>query len=157
MSFITITQYFNKLQIVLFALLIVPLLGFIALYFFVSGMPPDPRMEYYIIIPTAVLLDWLVAMIIFNKKIKSARNTQGLGAKLDKYFELTIVRYCILSSSSFILAVGFYLSKSDFFTAMYLAGLVLSGILWPTGRRVSDDLRLRGDEREMVYFKKDTF
>jgi hypothetical protein len=63
----------------------------------------------------------------------------------------------MLSSASLILAVGLYLSNSNVFTALYLAGLVLSGILWPTDRKVSADLRLRGDEREMVYFKKDKF
>lgn len=155
MTFITIGQYFNKLHSGLFTLLIIPVMVFSALYFFVGGKEPDPRMEYYLIVGTAVLLDWAMAMVIFNKKIKSARNEQGLGAKLDKYFKITIVRYGILSSASLMLALGLYLTRSDFFTAMYVAGLIFSGTLWPTGRKVSEDLRLRGDERQMVYFKKD--
>jgi hypothetical protein len=157
MDFITITQYFNKLHSALLVLLIVPLLVFIALYFFLDELPTSPAKEYLIIIPTAVLIDWLVAMLIFNKKIKSVGNEQGLGIKLDKYFKITIVRYSLLSSGSFILALGFYLYGSDLLTALYLAGLVLAGILWPTGRKVCSDLRLKGDEREMVYFKKDVF
>ena len=157
MRFFTITQYFNKLQSVLFILLIVPLLVFTALYFFMSDIAPLPQKEYYIVIPLTVLLEWLLAVIIFNKKIKSARNEQGLGAKLDKYFGITILRYGFLSSASLILAAGFFLSGNDIFTTLYLAGLVFTGILWPTTRKVSNDLRLRGDEREMVYFKKDNF
>ena len=132
-----------------------PLLVFIALYSHLSRMPPDPRMEYFNILPAIVLLDWLMAMIIFNKKIKSVRNEQGLGLKLEKYFRSTIVRYSLLSSGSLVMALGLYLTKSDVFTWMYIAGLVLSGILWPTGHKISNDLGLRGDEREMVYFKKD--
>ncbi|MEX2232685.1 MAG: hypothetical protein WD824_11020 [Cyclobacteriaceae bacterium] len=146
MNFITITQYFNKLQIVLFSLLIVPLLVFIALYFFVDGITPDPRKEYLVIISSAVLFDWLMATIIFNKKIKSVRKAQGLGPKLDKYFGVTIVRFSLLSSASLILAVGFYLTKSDVFTALYVGGLVLAGLLWPTSSKVADDLQLKGDE-----------
>lgn len=54
-----------------------------------------------------------------------------------------------------ILAVGFYLTRNDLFTVLYVAGLLFSVMVWPTGPRVSADLMLRGDEREMVYFKKD--
>jgi hypothetical protein len=158
MNFITISQYFNRLQILFFILLMMPLLVFIAVYFFLPDNPADDRMEYLIIIiPTAALLDWLVGIIIFNKKIKSARKAQGLGAKLEKYFEITIVRYCFLSSVGMILAVGFFLSASDVFTALYLLNLLMSILYWPTGPKVSRDLMLKGDEHEMVYFKKDRF
>ena len=129
MTFISISQYFNKLHSVLFLLLIAPLLTFIALYFLLAEMPPDPRRDYLVIIPSAALVDWLVATIIFNKKIKSARNAQGLGVKLDKYFGLTIVRFGLFSAGSFLLAVGFYLTRSDIFTGLYLTGLIASGLI----------------------------
>ena len=157
MNFITISQYLNKLQILFFIFLMMPLLVFIAVYFFLPDNPADHRMEYFIIIPTAAFCDWLVGTIIFNKKIKSARKAQGLGAKLEKYFEITIVRYCFLSSVGMILAVGFFLSASDVFTALYLLNLLTSILYWPTGPKVSRDLMLKGDEHEMVYFKKDRF
>ena len=157
MNFITINQYFNKLQIVFLVMLILPLLVFITLYFFAEENHPEARLEYYIAISSLALLDWFLAMIIFNKKIKSARNAQGLGAKLEKYFNITIVRYCFLSSANLILALGFYLTRGDLFTALYLLSLILSAFFWPTGPKVSRDLALRGDEREMVYFRKDKF
>ena len=157
MRFITISQYLNKLQILFFLLLMMPLLVFIAVYFFMPDKPADHRMEYFIIIPSATLLDWLLAMIMFNKKIKSARNAQGLGAKLDKYFEITTVRYCFHSCAGLILALGLYLSGSDVFTLLYMVNLMLSVVYWPTGPRVSRELMLKGDEREMVYFRKDRF
>lgn len=157
MNFLTIGQYFNKLQSTLLLILIIPLLIFTALFFLTAGLPADIRSEYYIVISAAAFLDWVMALIIFNKKIKSARNQQGLGAKLDKYFGLTIVRYIILSSASLMLAVGMYLSGSDVFMMLYLVGLLLGGAWWPTPGKVSRDLKLRGDEREMVYYKKDTF
>jgi hypothetical protein len=37
----------------------------------------------------------------------------------------------------------------------FLIQLILAGIVWPTSSKVSSDLKLRGDEREMVYYKKD--
>ena len=157
MSFITISQYLNKLQILFFLLLMVPLLVFIAVYFFIPDKPADPRMEYFILIPSAAFLDWLLAMILFDKQIKSARNAQGLGAKLAKYSEITTVRYCFHCCAGLILALGLFLSASDVFTVFYMASLGLSLLYWPTGRRVSRELMLKGDEREMVYFRKDKF
>lgn len=155
MNFITIGQYFNKLQSVLFILLIVPILAFSLIYYFGSAVPAEPRTEFFIVIVSAVVMDWAMGMIIFAKKIKSVRNEQGLGVKLDKYFKITIVRFSILSSASLMLALGLYLTGSDVFTWLYIAGLLLSGFLWPTGRKVAEDLHLKGDEREMVYFKRD--
>lgn len=156
MNFLTISQYFNKLQILFFVLLILPLLVFITLYVFVDKNSVV-RFEYYILIPSLALIEWMMAIIFFNKKIKSARAEQGLGAKLDKYFYITIVRYSFLAASGLILAIGYFLTRSDMFTIMYLASLLFSFLYWPTGPRVAAELMLRGDEREMVYFKKDSF
>lgn len=157
MNFITMNQYFNKLLIFFLVLLITPLLVFIALYLAAYENVPGPGNEYYVALPALALLDWILGMVMFNKKIKSARNEQGLGAKLEKYFNITIVRYSFLASSGFILALGFYLTRSDFFTGLYLASLTLSAFFWPTGPRVSRELMLKGDEKEMVYYRKDTF
>ena len=156
MNFISIHQYFNKLQIVFLVLLIVPLLAFIALYFFAPESLLAPRMELYVIVSLAAVADWILAMIIFNKKIKSARNEQGLGAKLDKYFYITIVRYTFLSTSALMLAAGFFLTQANLFTALYLVNLIGVLLLRPTGPRIAGELMLRGDEREMVYFKRDS-
>ena len=158
MRFISIHQYFNKLQIVFLGLMIVPLLAFMTGYMIGGKSPLVPEQPgVCIAIPLLALLGWVFAIVTFNKKIKSARNGQGLGAKLDKYFTITIVRYCFVSLAGIILALGFLLTPADVFTALYLAHLAVSGLLWPTGPRVSRELMLRGDEREMVYFKKDSF
>lgn len=158
MRFFTISQYFNKLQSILFFLLLIPLLIFIALYLYADHNPLEPdTVVYFVAIPLAVLLGWVVGIARFNKKIKSARIAQGLGAKLDKFFGLTIVRFAFLAASGLMLALGFLLTGSDLFPGMYLVALVLGATMWPTPARVCRHLRLRGDEREMVYFRKDSF
>lgn len=157
MNFISISQYLNKLQILFFVLLMVPLLVFIALYFFFPDNPVETRTELLIITPFAAFVDFILGMTISNKKIKSVRNAQGLGAKLDKYFEITIVRYSFLASVGLVLGLGFYFTGSDLFSALYLLHLLLSAMYWPSAARVCNELMLRGDEREMVYYKKDRF
>lgn len=157
MTFISISQYLNKLQILFFLLLMPPLLVFIALYFLFPDLPGETRAEYLIIIPLAALVDLVLGMIISNKKIKSVRNAQGLGAKLDKYFRITIVRYSFLTSAGFVLAIGFFITGSDLFSALYVGNLLVSASYWPSAARVCKELMLKGDEREMVFYKKDRF
>jgi hypothetical protein len=97
------------------------------------------------------------SVLIFNKKIKSIRKDQGLRLKLEKYSDLTIVRYSLIAAVCLVLAYGFYLTKDDMITGMFAITLILLGVLWPRSAKVCRDLKLRGDEREMVYYKKDHF
>lgn len=157
MNFITIGQYFNKLQSALLVMMLIPLLAFLTLYLhpFTIGIQPDRI--YLIVIPALVVCDWLIGFVLFDKKIKSIRNDQGLRVKLEKYFWITIVRYLLLASSGLFLAFGFLITGDNFFTWFFAGNLVLSGLLWPTSPKATSDLKLRGDEKEMVYYKKDSF
>jgi len=156
MRFFSIHQYFNKLHIAFLSLMMLPVLAFIVIYLTTDQQVPGTNPVYFAAIPLTALLDWVIGIVTFNKKIKSARNAQELGAKLEKYFNITIVRYSFVSGAGLILAFGFFLTNHELFGGFYLLNLLCSLLLWPTGPRVSRELRLRGDEREMVYFKKDT-
>lgn len=158
MQFLTIGQYFYKLYNAVLLILLVPIVAFIMVYFQVSGALAPAQQSYALLITLAliVLLAWIVIFIFFNKKIKPIRTGQGLRIKLEKYFYLTIVRYLILSIGCMVLAFGFHQTADDLFTGMFVLNLVLAGVLWPTAAKTSKDLKLRGDEREMVFYKKDT-
>jgi hypothetical protein len=139
-------------------ILLFPILAFITIYLQPLVIPTD--LEIYsvelIAVIVIVICLWLFVFIFFNKKIKTVRNGQGLREKLEKYFLITIVRYSIFSLASLTLAGAFYFSRNDVFTVSFVAQLIISGLLWPFPSKVSNDLKLRGDEREMVYYKKDT-
>ena len=75
--------------------------------------------------------------------------------KLEKYFYITIVRYIVFAMACLILASAFYLTRDDLLTDLFAVNLLVMGLLWPTARRVCNDLKLKGDEREMVYYKRD--
>jgi hypothetical protein len=108
------------------------------------------------IVAGIVITLWVVSFLLFNKKIKSARKGQGLRDKLEKYFSITIVRFNIFALCGLLLSLAFLFSADGFFTICFIAQLTMCGILWPRSTKVSNDLKLRGDEREMVYYKKDT-
>jgi len=115
----------------------------------------DPNFKW--IVFGIVLLIWIASYIFVNKKIKSARNGQGLRAKLEKYFSLTIVRYSIFGLCSIIFCFAYYFTTDQFFSLCFMLQLLLCGLHWPRSAKVAKDLKLRGDEREMVYYKKDKF
>jgi hypothetical protein len=159
MEFITISQYFYKLYNVLLLVLLIPIFAFIFIYVWVAPVDFHSYLlwPYRIGLTTLVAVDWLVMLFFHSKKMKSIRNDQGLRTKLEKYFQLTIVRYTAVGFGCILLAVGFYLIHDDFITGLFALNLISLGFLWPTASKVCNELKLRGDEREMVYYKKDSF
>jgi hypothetical protein len=159
MNFTTIAQYFYKLYSNVLVLLLVSILIFIASYLSVGVATKTFDLSTNSFYATAVIVSllWISVFAIFSKKIKSIPNDQGLRVKLEKYFTLTIVRYSLLSVGFVILAVAFFVSKENTVTLFFVIHLLLCGALWPRPSKVCGDLKLRGDEREMVYYKKDSF
>jgi hypothetical protein len=158
MKWNTLGQYFYKLYIVVLVIQLVPIFSFILVY--VLAPPVSIKLPYWsspLNLSVVVLAVLLIQFLIFDKKIKSIRKDQGLRLKLEKYFRLTIVRYILLGVVSLLLAYGFYLTKDDRITGLFAITLILFGVLWPRSAKVCSDLKLRGDEREMVYYQKDHF
>jgi hypothetical protein len=137
--------------------MLLPLMTFIGLHLLPMKKPLDvsQQPDLFILYGSIVVALWLIMFIFFAKKIKTVRNDQGLRLKLEKYFRLTIVRYSLIAISAFILAVGFYQTRNDLFTLIFLVHILMAAMLWPRPAKVTKDLRLRGDEREMVFFKRD--
>ena len=159
MKWITIGQYFYRLYIVVLLILLAPIFSFILVYTF-SAATQTENSSYALttlnlaVIFVAVLL---IQFVIFDKKIKSIRKDQGLRVKLEKYFRLTIVRYSLMTVMCLLLSYGFYITKDDRITGLFALDLILLGALWPRSAKVCSDLKLKGDEREMVYYQKDHF
>jgi hypothetical protein len=159
MEFITINQYFYKLYAAVLVILLLPILAFITAYFQYAAFEYQQAQSLTALFQFAglAIFCWLVLVVISFKKIKSIRHAQGLRAKLEKYFYLTIVRYVLISFGSLMLAFGFLTTRDDKFTGIFVVNLILALTIWPRPAHVCQELKLRGDEREMVYFKKDSF
>jgi hypothetical protein len=139
-------------------ILLIPIFAFILIYLVLSPQTSSQQSIQLLIISLAVVLcAWSIVFVFFFKKIKSIRNHQGLGLKLEEYFSLTIVRYILITFACLVLATGFYFTNDNLYTGIFVANLILAGVIWPTAPKICKDLKLRGDEREMVYYKKDTF
>jgi hypothetical protein len=159
MNFVTIRQYFYKVYNSVMLFLLAAIFSFIAAYLLSAGveLPAPHTLTVRLQFCGAFITVWLVIFFFLIKKIKSVRNQQGLRLKLEKYFQLTIVRYSLIMVISLMLAFAFYATNDDVLTVLFAVNLVLAFWFWPTSAKVCKELKLRGDEREMVYFKKDTF
>jgi lysylphosphatidylglycerol synthetase-like protein (DUF2156 family) len=156
MKFISIGQYFYKLYSAVLCIVLLPVLMFIIAYVFSAPVTPSQHSLLLLLsLSVVVVSDWLIVLFFFNKKIKSIRHHQGLRLKLEKYFRLTIVRYMVIATGCIVLAAGFFITGDDLFTGLFVISLILIGLVWPAPAKVSNDLGLKGDEREMVYYRKD--
>lgn len=154
MDFTTINEYFYKLFSRLLLILILPIFSFIVLHLLPQTGLGNSEKVLQAVIPTVVVI-WIIGLYLNFKKINAARNGQGLRDKLEKYWSLTIVRFSMIAFVSLVLAVGFAFSQDNSLTYAFLFHLLIAAIIWPHAPRVSKELRLRGDERQMVYFRKD--
>jgi uncharacterized membrane protein YoaK (UPF0700 family) len=135
----------------------IPIIFFIVLHLLPSHQVQISQQHSPTWVISITITLWMLLIFFYVKKIKSARKGQGLREKLEKYFRLTIVRYSLIVVASLMLAGGFYQTRSDIYTLGFVSYLILAGVIWPTASKVSRELKLRGDEREMVFFKKDKF
>ena len=160
MKFDSLQEYFYKLQTILFLLLLVPLLAFIIL---VSEVPPRhanvplPAEKLIYTVGAFCFLALLinaVATLLFSSMIKRSAKKVGLSAKLDHYHSATLMRYSMGSMSCLIIVAGFFFTGHYIFTIMFGIAIVMFFITWPWPSKVCSDLKLKGDEKEMVLYKK---
>ena len=87
MKYNSVPEYFYKLYSRLYALVLIPLLSFVALYWKmktgdIKGLSQDTGFNYLLllIIIVIVLADWIVAFFIFRKNLKSILTLGSLGS-----------------------------------------------------------------------------
>jgi hypothetical protein len=164
MKYNSIREYFYKLHNVLYALVLIPLLVFIYVYLefqyreFESLYKDDDFLIRIVVFGLSIVqfVIWIFTFYTFNKKLKQLRLVESLGERLDQYYKLTTVRFTLVTVGSLMLAAGFYLTEDQVITVLFVTSLGILSLLWPLPSKVCRDLKLRGDERTMVLFRKDT-
>lgn len=157
MKFSSLEEYFYKLQNILLMLLLIPLLAFI--YLIVGDVTPysfQDDVQFIVTGLCAVIAtaDWIIMTVVSKRLMNKISLLMGLSLKLERYYYATLVRYSVGVASCLVLAMGYYLTENSFFIGLFGVAIVLSFITWPTPAKVCKDLKLKGDEREMVLYKK---
>ena len=162
MKYSSLQEYFYKLHNVLYGIILLPFLVFVVLYWQMQAgniEGPLKESEEYGnlvlgIMGGMVLMDWLISAILFVRSLKATRTLESLGEKLDRYYVFTLFRFALVVSGSLALAIGFYLTENQTFTLVFVGNVAVLIFFWPTASKVCNDLKLKGDERTLVLYKK---
>jgi hypothetical protein len=164
MNFSSIKEYFYKLGNRCYLLVLLPLAVFIYLFrqLMTSQMEPmikdEPLVYIIIAIMTAFALVNLTTVHgIAKRRLKKYSAEVGLGRKLDRYHEIVMFRIAASSASSLMMAAGLLLTGSELFGVLFIGILLWTLLQWPTARKACRDMQLKGDEYDMVLYKKDKF
>ncbi len=164
MEFGSIKEYFYKLYNACYALTLIPLCIFIFIYLKMQAGKNNYLIQEPDWILIAQVFFFLVGLIILTsvhllvrKKMKHFAKEFSLGKKMDHYYRLSLTR---IGSGSLISALSggaLFLTGSEIFSVYFLLILLWMAYHWPSPRRLSSELMLKGDEREMVLYKRESF
>jgi len=164
MNFSSIKEYFYKLTNRCYLLVLLPLLTFVYLYFQLQAKKIIPivnndRLVIFLLIGCAIaaVLNLTTVHLLARKRLLRYSSEVGLGNKLDRYYEIIVLRVGAGSASSLLMAVGLLLTGHEFFSLLFMLILIWIFFQWPSSKKACNDLRLKGDEYEMVLYKKDKF
>jgi hypothetical protein len=157
MRYSSLEEFFYKLQTVLYLLILFPLVVFI--FLFVSETyRPIPVLGEQIFIDVAfsffVVTDLVVASFIYYKNLRMIRKIGSLGLRLERYYAITVLRFSLVSFADLILIGGYFLTGNLIYGILVGLSLIFFLLVWPRPSKVCLDLKLKGDERTMVYYKK---
>jgi hypothetical protein len=164
MNFSSLREYFYKLNNRCFVSVLLPLFVFIFLYFELQSKKILPLLQGEFIIRVAMVGLCAVALINLTtvhwlslKRLRVYATEKGLGNKLDRYAEVISFRFGAGCASSLVLAIGAIATGSELFGLVFLLLLLWMAFQWPTSGKACRALRLKGDEYQMVFYKKDKF
>ena len=90
-----------------------------------------------------------------KKQLEEAGKNSLLRAKLDAYLRLQIVNYALLEGAALFATLAFYLTASYLFVVAYIFILFVFSLSRPNLERVSRELYLSKEERELLADRKE--
>jgi hypothetical protein len=164
MIFSSLKEYFYKMYNKAMVLLLLPMVVFLAIYYlllsgFVSPVIFDQLAVDVLRIsfPILILITLTIVHLVSNKRYKIISEKIGLGEKLELYYPVNKQKMEAATYVSLLMALGFFLTGHAWFSIYFSVILLWFLWQWPSPRRVCSDLKLKGDEREMVMTKGEAF
>jgi hypothetical protein len=155
MKFLSIKEYFYKLNTIGFILLLLPLGVFIFLHFRAlenAPMMPDLETETTLLTIAIIIffIDLTIVHLWWRIRLRRLETLLELAKKMDGYYSLTLLKMAVYCSFSLLSALGFFLTGSDWFTGLFILTSALLILQWPTPSAFCRYFTLRNDEREMI-------
>jgi hypothetical protein len=154
-------QYLQKLRLVFYATVLVPILLFMIVYFMQKDgkiIPSSPELGEGMIavfIQVFCLILCGVAYWIYQQKLKPLRNSLTLRVKLERLFNASILKFALLESANLITAIFFWLSGHPLFMIVFAATLVLFLMSNPSVYSIMNDLKVNAEEKDIIKQNKE--
>ncbi len=162
MKFLSIKEYFYKLNTIGFILLLLPLLVFIFLYYWLEYH--RPLMAYYeskfTLLQVAIIASLLILTGVYwvgRIRMNRLRKLIELARKMDGYYAITLLKMAGYCGCSLLMATGFFLTGDSWYTATFIIIAVSMAFQWPSRARFCRTFDLRGGERDMIMNNRDFF
>lgn len=163
MKFSSIKEYFYKMYNVCYLITLIPLGLFIYLYLNLQVGKINAAIQE----PEQVLIAQIgffvfgvftltIVHLLVKRKMRIVSREVGLGNKMDRYYNLALSRQLVGATLSLIMGFGLLLTSSEIFSIFFLGILLWMAYHWPSAKRVCVELLLKGDEREMILYKKES-
>lgn len=148
---------FRLLEQKVLLLIAVPLPLFSFAYLYTSSgnmqfdLPAFPQIFSYLIFGLVVSLLFFQYYAFRNKIILIRNGPATLNEKVTHYGNATSVRYWVLFWAGLLSAIGLFVFDNQVFTIAYAVNLIFISLGKPTPDRIIKALKLKNEERDMVY------
>lgn len=164
MNFSSLKEYFYKQYNACLLRMLLPMGVFLLVYYLSLSETISPYIQVEELIDflrytylALILITLTIVHLEIYRRLKSHAKVVGLGKKLDLYNSVVRMRMKTFLAISLFLAAGFFFTGHPWFSIYFACMIGWFLVQWPTPQNVSNQLKLRGDERTMVMTKGEAF
>ena len=155
MTYTNRQTYLDRINLVYYALISVPILLFAIVYLNYYRdkllIPMDkPLAAGYILIAIGCVIFAAVGYYQYREKLKRLIEEKLLRDKLNQWYQALLGNYWLMGVLSSVAVVALYTSKSQVFVACYALLLFLVSLLRPTQQRLIRELRLKSEQLKSI-------
>ncbi|MDH5476631.1 MAG: hypothetical protein OEX22_13115 [Cyclobacteriaceae bacterium] len=154
----SIKSFFDKINLFFHGILAVPLTVFGWLFLEAkdgrySTVEVDNMDVFNFLGPIVIFGIVGISFSLFKKKLRKIDNHLPLQEKLENYLKCSWIKFIGLELALILSVLGYYLTFTNTFVAMFMIVLVFFSLSKPTPYRVVESLQLKDDEKDSVVNK----
>ena len=152
----SVKPFLDRINLIFHGILALPILAFAWFFLESNAGNLEPMVGgttfgfVSLIVPVFILGICTLSFLIFRRKLTYIDEKLELSKKLESYYHAALIMFAGLEGALVLSIVGFFLTLSNTFTAMFVIVLVFFSLIKPTPNRIANHLRLEGEERDIV-------
>jgi uncharacterized membrane protein YidH (DUF202 family) len=157
MGFKETEEFINKLRLIVYGLLAIPLIVFVVFYLRTDkGENIVPLVSENLIDPVAAIIVVLgLALIVyayytFTKRIRPIREEQKLSEKFNGYYNATVLKFSLFEAALILSIAGLFITGLQLFVAKFVLVIFVFSVENPSLRKTLHHLRLSKLEKEQL-------